>query len=97
MRAYISARLTDLQREPAARIKEVDLIMPSKEIGQSVLETAALSEPTLVDSLPLVHVEVGYGFLGSSGSLGYEGKPAVIRGRHQPARSQHPRRCKIDR
>jgi hypothetical protein len=82
MRAYISARPTDGQREPAARIEEVDLIMPSKEIGQSVSGTAGLSEPTPVDSLPLVHAEVGYGSLGRDGSLEYEGKPVVVRDRH---------------
>src|SRR5437868_3873073 len=55
-------------------------------------------EPTLgqepvtwLDSLPLSQASVGYGELGSRGSLGYEGKQVIVGGQHYPhALSTHP-------
>jgi endo-alpha-N-acetylgalactosaminidase len=44
-----------------------------------------------LDELPPLVAQVGYGTVGSGGSLGYEGKRAVVRGRqHDRALSTHP-------
>jgi predicted O-methyltransferase YrrM len=46
---------------------------------------------TYLDSLPLLHYQVGFGALGTGGSLGYEGKPVTVKRQHYAhALSTHP-------
>jgi len=52
------------------------------DIGRRAPETTGSTRPpAYLDSLPLIHVEVGYGSLGRDGSLGYEGKAVTVQGR----------------
>ena len=44
-----------------------------------------------LDSIALLHAHVGYGELGTQGSLGYEGKQVTVQGRaYRHALSTHP-------